>query len=199
MLKFRKSQVNIEFIGGFMLFMVVIVYVAFSLINAIPMRQQIYKDDIMRLEAWKSSEIFLKIAESDGRIEDSRISDFTACSGYNYSDPASLQAYSNATSLLNVSESNYVHLTVEEFPIAVLDSGDSMQRSGFLNIRGTQYPIDARNTSSVFNETRKDGGTWHGVNDVVDFGGIGFKVAMIGTNGDFVIFKNAIINCGPHE
>lgn len=200
MIKFRKSQVNIEFIGGFMLFLIVIVYVAFSLINAIPMRQDVYDDDIMRLQAWKSSEIFLKIAELDGRIEDSRITGFAACAGYNYNDPISREAYYNVTSLLNVSESNYIHLVVEEFPIALLDSGDSAQRSGFLNIKGTQYQTDARNTSAIFNETQINGiGAWLAVNDVADFGGTEYRVAMIGTAGDFVIFKRAIINCGPHE
>lgn len=196
--KSLKAQANIEFIGGFFLFLVIVTYLVFSLISELPPRYAAIEENTLRLEAWAVSERLMNLIGSRGVVEDSKLPAFSDCVGHNYNDAASRGNYTSVKSLLNVSDSQQVHITLEEFPVAILDSGNSTLRSGAMSIDGSAYAIEARNTSAAFNETKLWGGAaWSGIGESIAIGVNNYLVAGIGTAGDFVIFKRTIIDCGP--
>ncbi len=51
-----KAQIKFDFILGFFLFIVAVVYISFSAVQSFPRYGAQSADNDMRLEAWKSSE-----------------------------------------------------------------------------------------------------------------------------------------------
>lgn len=192
----RKAQIRLDFITGFFLFIVTVAYIAFTVTNAFPRYIAQSSNNNLKLEAWQASENFMRIAEKRGAFDTSEIGNFSLCFRYDYSNISSRNNYTSVKNRLNISDSNSIHLTFDKVIFAVTNAGNSTDRYGTALSGGILYPIYVRNISFYFNETRNSTGPW--TNDTILIGGEKYDVLKIDYDGDFVIFRKRIADCGPN-
>lgn len=193
--KKQKAQIKFDFIIGFFIFTMAVVYIASSVIQSFPRYAVQSADNGMRLDAWRSSDEFMRLSEKDGVINETSLNAFLSCFHYNYNDAASRENYTYVKDLLNVSDSSDIHLNFDTLLFGITDAGDNSVRNGTVIFRGNLYDIAVRNTSSYFDETRTVGG-WS--NTAVSVGSETYDVFKIDYDGEFVILRKRIIDCGPN-
>lgn len=118
MLRFRKAQISIEFIAGFVLFMFVIMYIAFSVVNNAPMYYQNTMQNNLRAEAWSFSErVKNSIEIEDFVLNKSAVSQLSKCTAYNPKDAASVGNYSYWRTLTAIPTRRDFHISLTEYPV----------------------------------------------------------------------------------
>ena len=105
---FRKKpgQINIDFIAGFLLFIVSVLYVSTSAIKTIPLFQDKIEDDNNHLELWTLSERLMHNIESESYVLDPK-----------KIDGIDAMSYDAIKKLLGVDEKNNFILKVYQYPI----------------------------------------------------------------------------------
>ncbi len=195
----QKAQVKFDFIVGFFLFTVVVVYISFSAVQSFPRYIAQAADNNMRLEAWKTSDGFMQFSERNGAIDTNALKTFSSCVDYNYNNITSRNDYADVKHILNVSDLSDIHLTFDILLFGITNTGNNTDRKGPVIIHGTPYTIAVRNTSTYFNEVSREGsGIWS--NTSVDIGAPPepYDVLKIDYDGEFVIFRKRLVDCGPN-
>lgn len=192
----KKAQVSIDFLSGFFIFIVVVGYIAFSIVGVFPRYISQSTENNLKIEAWQASENFMKMAEINGSLDTQAIAKVSLCYKYDYSNASSAGNYTRMKNILNISGQNSIHITVDNLFFGITDVGDSQYRSGTVSIGGTNYAVYVQNSSLYFNETRNSTGSWSG--ESVIFGNVAYDVFKISYEGDFVIFRKRIVDCGPN-
>lgn len=192
-----KAQVKFDFIIGFFLFTMAVVYSAYSAVQIFPRYVAQSADNGMRLEAWRSSDEFMRFAGKDGVIDDESLKTFSSCYRYIYNNATSRGNYTYVKNLLNASNTSDIHLTLDILLFGITDIGNNNIRNGTVMFHGTEYNISVRNASKYFNETRTDG-TWSNTTVNVGSPAEAYDVSKIDYDGEFVILKKRLIDCGPN-
>ncbi len=176
----------------------VVSYVAFSTINTLPSYWEGTGESTMRLAAWQASGRLIDYLQAQNSINDTALSNLTGCVGYNYNNISSRENYTRVRAILGAGESSQIRIVIEQFPVAVLDAGNSTERNGAVAIGNASYNVSAsKGGSFAFNLTRVSGGPWTPAGAGIDIAGAGYIVAGIGAAGDAVIFKRTLLDCGP--
>lgn len=191
----RKAQVKFDFIIGFFLFTMAVVYSAYSAVQTFPRYIAQSTDNDMRLEAWRSSDEFMRFSEKEGVIDETSLQTFSSCFHYNYNNATSRDNYTYVKDLLNVSDSSDIHLTFDVLLFGITNTGNPGIRNGTVILYGERYNISVRNTSRYFNETRTVG-AWS--NTTVDVSAETYSVSKIDYDGEFVILRKRLVDCGPN-
>ena len=194
----QKAQVKFDFIVGFFLFTVVVVYISFSVIQSFPKYIAQAADNDMRLQAWKASDKFMQFSEKNGAIDVNALENFSSCFHYNYNNITSRNNYADIKSILNVTDLRDLHLTFDILLFGITTTGNNNLRNGSTILQGVHYNISIQNTSNYFDEVSVDGGPWS--NTSVDIGAPPepYDILKIDYDGEFVIFRKRMVDCGPN-
>ncbi len=194
----RKAQVNIDFISGFFLFIIVVLFISFSVSQRFPQYISHANDNSIRLMAWQASENLMQAAEKNGELDTDLIANISSCVQYDYSNAFSRSNYSYVKQLMDVGDLNGVHITIDAFFFGITDLGNSSERSGTVLIWGTSYDAYIRNTSGYFNEAKGSTGPWSNKTVFYGMGGSDpYDVFKIDYEGEYVILKKRLVDCGP--
>jgi len=194
----QKAQVKFDFIVGFFLFTVVVVYISYSAVQSFPRYIAQASDNAMRLEAWKASDVFMRTSERNGAMDTDKLNMFSSCVHYNYDDVDSRNSYADVKSILNVSDLNDIHLTFDILLFGIADTGDNNLRNGSTILRGANYKIALQNTSTYFDEVSVAGGPWSSTTVDIGTPPESYDVLKIDYDGEFVIFRKRLVDCGPN-
>ncbi|MBW6451864.1 MAG: hypothetical protein K0B02_03990 [DPANN group archaeon] len=138
--KKRQGQVNIDFIGGFLLFMVSVIYISTSAIKIIPLYQEKVESDNNRLELWTLSERFINYVESERFVLDpEKMDDLTTMN------------YDAIKRLLGVDETNNFVLRVYQYPIITTEKDINGDYIGIGSFSGTDVMFNVTDTEVLIN------------------------------------------------
>ncbi|MBU4245897.1 MAG: hypothetical protein ABIF85_02260 [Nanoarchaeota archaeon] len=193
----RKAQVKFDFIIGFFLFTVAVVYSAYSAIQIFPRYVAQSTDNDMLLEAWRSSDEFMRLTEKDGTIDVNSLKNFSYCFHYIYNNATSRGNYTYVKDILNIRNSSDIHLTFDVILFGITNTGNNSIRNGTVMLRRAAYNISIRNTSRYFNEIRTVG-EWSNATVEVGLPAENYSVSKIDYDGEFVILQKRMIDCGPN-
>ncbi len=118
------------------------------------------------------------------------------CKGYNYNDMISRESYGVSKKLLNVDDLGNLHLTFDTLFFGITNTGNSTHRNGTVTLDGVPYTVSIRSTGSYFDEAEGTDGVWS--NKSILVGANNYDVSKIDYDGNFVILRNRIIDCGPN-
>ncbi|VVB59207.1 Uncharacterised protein [uncultured archaeon] len=120
----------------------------------------------------------------------------TTCTGYNYNDMLSKESYGFSKKLLGINDLDDMHLTFDTLFFGITNTGNSTYRNGTITFNGIPHTVGIRNTSLYFDEAMGTGGMWS--NKSILIGTDIYDISKIDYNGDFIILRNRIIDCGPN-
>lgn len=198
MKKKLKAQIKFDFIGGFFLFIVAVAYISFSAVQSFPRYVAQSADNDMRLEAWKSSEEFMRFSERNGVIDANSLKNFSSCFHYIANNLTSANNYTYVKNLLNVGNLSNIHLTFDILLFGITNTGNNTQRNGTVILRKIPYNISVRNTSNYFSEAGIEGGNWSTTNVTIGFPFETYDISKIDYDGEFVILRKRLFDCGPN-
>ena len=192
----RKAQINIDFLSGFFIFVMVVGYIAFAITGVFPKYAAQSYSNNLKLEAWQASENVMQATEKSGSIDTGTVGAFSMCYRYDYSNASSAGNYTRIKKILNISDLNSIHITLDTLFFGITDTGTGNSRNGSIVIRGVNYTVYVQKMATYFNETRNSTGSWS--NESMVLGGEKYDVFKIDYDGDFVILKKRLIDCGPN-
>jgi hypothetical protein len=174
----KKAQLHLEFGAGFFLFILVVSYIAFSVINTMPDYYQNLRDDRIRMNVWSLSE---KIE----RMTTNELDELVACN------------YDDLKNRFDINDVKNFHVNITNYPIAITDEFDGSDYIGNLMINGesVNFVVDIINNEvdisyggTTYNN-KKEG-------DDVDINGEDYYIKKIDEQGQFVILGRNLADCG---
>lgn len=186
-----------------MVFIVVVMYVAFSLVNTIPGYFAAVSENNLKAEAWTLSELVLSrlgLRPSGGgagggdsvpdifSINITALEDLSACNRTNY-----MQQFKP---LFNISDGD-MRLVIDSTPVALLFAPSGTNFTGSATINGTPVSFETfkSNATDAFDRVLINGAIFEEGN-VTEVAGANYTVAEISPEGRFVILKRNMVDCG---
>ena len=203
----KKAQMSIEYLGGFTIFISLIIYVFFMVLSFIPQNLNAINENIIETSAWGATQNIIEYLslKKDGSINESALSVISKCTVYNAhpSDPIALASVSNYTfvknNIVNISSNNEFNLVVDQYVIALTTKKNILNYTGSIILSGKEIFFETFNTTtSQYDSVVVDNGTKITAikNDIIYLGSQKYRVDNIDTKGQFVILKSNIVDCG---
>lgn len=175
--KRRAGQVNIDYIGGFMLFVVSMIYITSSTIRIIPLYQDKIDNDNSHLEAWIISERLMSYLENENYVIDGRkIDDLNSIN------------YNDLKKILLVDDNNNFMLDIYQYPV-ILTSNSDNSSTGIYAFGGVNVLFNITGNNSV-----EISGQSLGRGDSKTIAGRKYTIDAIDSKGRYVVLKTGISN-----
>ncbi|NOR85172.1 hypothetical protein GQ473_03565 [archaeon] len=203
----KKAQMSIEYLGGFTIFISLIIYVFFIILTIVPQNLESIHENIIETGAWGATQNIVEYLslKKDGSINESALNVISKCTVYNAhpTDPIALASVSNYTfaknNIVNISSKNEFNLVVDQYLIALTTKKNILNFTGSLILSGKEIFFETFNTTTPqYDSVVMDNGTKITAikNDIVYLDSQKYYVDTIDTKGQFVILKSNIVDCG---
>ena len=200
--KYSKAQISIEFIAGFGLFMMVVIYILYTAIMVFPKYFDESNENAIREEAWTLSMEVMNYLKNGTRIDNRSLDSLSHCTIYHHFDASSKANYSSFKSQFNVDGSNDFRITVKSNPVVITGDVRGLNKTGNMTIEGIEYEFELFNTTSSRYDSVSvsDGATvvMSDENGTVQLGGDTFSVERIDSRGKFLILGIDFVDCGKY-
>lgn len=174
----KKAQLHLEFGAGFFLFILVVLYVAFSVINTMPIYYQDLRDDRLRMNAWVLSEKLEKMITNE-------LSELVVCN------------YEDLKNRFDIGDVNDFHVDIINHPIVITEISDGANPTGQLIINEKTVDFEVKDTDGdEIYETSNIDGTDYIKGQSVTISGENYIVDKIDEEGQFVILSRDLVDCG---
>ena len=203
----KKAQMSIEYLGGFTIFISLLLYVFLMILTIVPQNLQAIHENIIETGAWGATQNIVGYLslKKDGSINESALNRISKCTVYNAhpTDPIALASVSNYTyvknNILNISSVNEYNIVVDQYLIALTTKTNISNYTGSIILSGKEIFFETFNTTTpqydfvVVNNGTKITAIQ---NDFVYLDEKKYRVDKIDTKGQFVILKSNLVDCG---
>ena len=205
--KMKKAQMSIEYLGGFTIFISLILYVFFMILSIVPQNLDVIHENILESGAWGATQNIVGYLslKKDGSINESALNRISKCTVYN-AHPSDLQARASVSNytfvkknIINISSDTEFNLVVNQYLIALTTKQNILNFTGSLILSGKQIFFETFNTTTPqYDSVVVDNGTKITVvrNDIIYLDDKKYHVDNIDTKGQFVILKSNLVDCG---
>ncbi len=202
--KHRKAQVSIEYVAGFLFFLVAILFVLFSVIDKLPQYYEESHNTLIHETAWLASQRAMSFASVSGMFNNYTIPVLSECIIYTAYQPGSdefVNGWSNYTSLksfLGIDGRTDFRMSILSFEILVSNESSGVNYTGWFDIDGAMQQFE------IFNYTfgRYDGihieDSYSRENEFVTISSQEYAVEKIDPSGKFAIISRTYVDCGRH-
>ena len=187
-----RGQLNLDFVGGFGIFMLALVFVITAVTINIPPYQQALKSNNLKIEAWMLSERLINGVEAEDYVLDD-------LSTLPYTFPTDYDTYRDYLKpSLGVGDRRNFNIKIEEFPVGIANTG---LHNGVITLEGNAYPFvisDIGPTGipdGVYDTVAIDSGDYmQGETFQLVF--TDYTVEKIDKGGNYFILNRTMLHCG---
>ncbi len=200
----RRAQISIEFVAGFLFFILAVLFVVFSIIDKLPQYYDESHNTIMHEEVWFASQRAMAYASLGGALNVSAIGEFSKCNVYTMYRPGSdefLNGVGNYTllkSALGIDESTGFYMNIKSFSILRPHGSSGTNYTGKFNIDGTVGMFEIFNYTSERYDGLHIGTSYSKENELVTIASQDYTVEKIDPLGNFAIISKTLVDCGRH-
>ena len=191
----RQGQISIQYIGGFFIFVSVLVYVTFSVITASFEYKQKLEENSLREEAWVFSNYIVGDISTKEYIDAEKVESYLGnCVELDANNHADVKR------VFNVKDERSFNLIISKNPVPLTTTKIGNTFSGDLEIEGSGciFTVSKSVPANDFDRVELDCDN-EGIReeqDVSTISGVKYTIDKIGTLGQFVILRNNAVSCG---
>lgn len=201
--KSSKAQISIEFIGGFGLFITVVIYVAYTAMVVFPKHFDESNENAIREEAWTLSAELMNYLKNGTQVNNQPIASLSRCKIYHHFDETTKANYSYFKELFNVDNSNDFHISVKSNPVIITDNVKGQNKTGNMTIDNIEYVFELFNGTSlkydsvhVWNSSATIATTDE--NGTAQLGEYTYSIDKIDSSGKYIILGVELVDCGKY-
>ncbi len=194
--RYKKGQVSIEYIIGFSIVILLVVYVYFNMINDFPH----YSNDINVKKTYQkvnyiSSTIYSNSLLPNGTFNQSYL-DFLNCGAYNYYDTTTIDSYKNVSDSLGLDLSESFQISGKIYYILIPSTklGFDMYGKGIIN--NTEYDFLLKNNSLGRYNALSINGVQKNESELIEIDGHNYTIENVDFKGRYAILSDQDIFCG---
>ncbi|MCK4967885.1 MAG: hypothetical protein KAS12_02425, partial [Candidatus Aenigmarchaeota archaeon] len=190
----------------------ILMYVFFMILAIIPQHLQSTEENILEAKAWDATQNLIDYLsiKKDINMNESALNRISKCSTYNANPNDVIAKYSvlNYTdiqnNILNMSSIKNFHIQIDQYVIALITKKNILNFTGVAVVAGKEIFFETiYNTINMQHDSVVvDNGTTKVIvntntnNNIVYLDSIKYTVDKIDINGQFVILKTNIVDCG---
>lgn len=192
----RLGQTSIQFAGAFIIFISVVIYIAFSVIAQSGEYEAKIKENVLREEAWLFSNYVLENVSSGKSIDEQKVGAY-----FGKCTEADTSYHENAKELFNVSNERSFFLTISKNPVALTTVPSGNNFIGDLEIESINCAITTSKSTqtSDYDRAAASCGTPsspRAVGEEILINNVKYAVSRIDQQGQFAILINKTVSCG---
>ena len=201
---------SIEFLGGFLIFIFVVMYVFFMTASFLPQYSQVADENTIEAGAWRASQAlmdFLVLDSTENTVNLTALEVLSACTPYSAhpTDPKAQVSQRNYAYfhdiVLNVSNKSNFHIQADQYVIALTNKAKFANFTGTAIVNNKEIFFETFNTTTPqYTKVLIDNGTkmtaYAGSGEEYLLGNDRYLVEKIDPEGHFVILSSNVADCG---
>lgn len=199
----RRAQVTMEYVVGFLFFLVAMLFVVFSVIDKLPQYYDESRNTLLHETAWFASQKAITYASSGGALNFSAIDDFSKCNVYSMYRPGSdefangVSNYTYWKSVFGIDNVTGFRMNINSFSVLVYNETDGINYTGPFDIDGTTGLFEIFNYTAIYDGLHI-GSSYSKENELVTIASQDYTIEKIDPFGNFAILSKTLVDCGRH-
>ena len=199
----RRAQISMEYVVGFLFFMVSMLFVVFSVLDKLPQYYDASSDTLLHETAWFASQKAMIYGSCGSALNFSAVNDFSKCNIYSMHPPGSddfvngVSNYTHFKSVFGIDDVIGFRMNIESFSVLVSNESSGTNYTGPFNIDGTTGLFEIFNYTGIYDGIHI-GSSYLKETEIVTIASQDYTVEKIDPSGNFAMLSKTLVDCGRH-